>query len=246
MVQTLQLRDAADQALGLVASAALFANIGTLGAHWRKLAGQITNGVPITDGPAFTRWLLAHLDDQSATALFESAGLTPLLTSLRNAKAQLGAILPGAEKLLSPLSAFTEVETVHTDLPQGWIDGADPGKVSFARDAFGHTVPVSSDLSVSFSISGALACEAGALWPFKGDGLGAGLLQVSASGALTAKTNFALPFAYGKLGAAVGAEARPGVHFFFDQGDTNRVFASALADDSRRRCAENADRPYHK
>ncbi|HWU01741.1 MAG TPA: hypothetical protein VN222_03290, partial [Novosphingobium sp.] len=199
MAQTLQLSEAAGQALALVEAGTLFADIGTLGANWRKLAAAVNAAPGITDGPAFVRWLLAHLDDDTTTALFAAANLAPLLASLRAAEARVKTVLPGAERLLAPLSTFVEVETAHTDLPQGWIDGANPGLVSLSPGAIARSLPVGSDLSVSFSASGAIECEAGALWPFKGDGLSGGLLRISARGDLAAGASFALPFAWGKL-----------------------------------------------
>ena len=86
--------------------------------------------------------------------------------------------------------------------------------------------------SLTFSIGAeaGLECEAGAVWPFRGDAVTPGLLRIGADGGVEAKAGLSLPF--GQIGsgaASAAASAKARLNYFYRPARPDIAYAEAVA-----------------
>ncbi|MBB4860626.1 hypothetical protein HNO88_003970 [Novosphingobium chloroacetimidivorans] len=87
-----------------------------------------------------------------------------------------------------------------------------------------------AELQFNLGAEALLECEAGAVWPFRGDAVPPGLLRMGARGKVETRAGLSLPFGQvggGSAHAAARGEACLG--FFFRPRDSDAPFAEALA-----------------
>jgi hypothetical protein len=213
MADLLRLRDLTGNALTLLEDSRLLADIGALGSIWPTIASDLARlaAQPALAPGQVLGWLFAHIDDAQVTSLFHAVNQDDLLARLRAGITRLQTLLPGLPQLLAPVSA------------------SPAPKVQWQPGTLTTPLTPATDLSLTFALSGGLTCQAGAAWPYKGDGITDPLLMLEANGDIKADATFKLPFSYGSLGVTGGAEARPDIQYYFFESDSNQIFGAALA-----------------
>lgn len=214
--------------LGLVAA---------LAQHWQAIAGglwQLGVAAPVDSPARLAAYLAEHLGDEPVAQLFETLGLSDLHARLADAGADI--LAPGQPwaKLVRPCSDFAERYRGSTALDSGreLEDGDNPGLVTLAippQAATGAASAGPADLRLSLAGDGALEAEAGALWPFRKDGVLPGLLRVGVAGEAEASAGASLPFgAVGQGGVSTGVAAAVSLGLYYRPAEPERAFADAL------------------
>ncbi len=203
--------------------------------HWREIGAEVWKvgaDAPVDSPVGLAVYLAGKLDAPEIAAIFTGLGLD----SLRHDLAGLGARFtdPAAPwaKLLQPCDAFAE--SYGEPPADGGVldDGDNPGLVALKipkLDADSGAGLGKGSLTFGITAAAGLECEAGAVWPFRADAVTPGLLRLGASGQVTAKAGFALPFGQigsGNANAAAAAAAR--LDFFYRPARAQAPFAEAL------------------
>lgn len=207
-----------------------------LAAHWRDIALGIGNsvaGAPVDSPVKLATYLATHIGDAPVVQVFADLGLAGLHADI--AKIADDFVDPDAPwaKLLRPANDFVESYRDKAAEEGGLDDGDNPGLVPLkiprlAADADTGLGPAT--LSFSVGAQAGLACEAGAVWPFRGDRAKPGLLRIGAAGAVSARAGISLPF--GKIGtgaASAEGSAEAELQFFYSPSPADAVYAQALA-----------------
>lgn len=178
-------------------------------------------------------WLGAHVDSAQADTVFTALGLTALQSNLKAMKPRIAMLAPNAALLLKPVGDFAETQdaaaTAAKLLPEGWVDGSDPGMIAWKPTASLPAPPL-ADAKLSLTLEGGLEIEAGALWPFSSDKVAPGLLRISAKGNVGAVAGARVPYQFVTFNGNADAEVACGIHFFFRLNDPRQLYAIALAD----------------
>lgn len=200
--------------------------------HWRAIAAQLWKlgaDAPVDSPVALATYVASRLEDPSVAEVFATLGLDGLRGQL--ATIGHGFTDPDAPwaKLLQPSNAF--LESYGPQAGNGLFeDGDNPGLIRLAIPTLAEdgVAPVAKG-SMTFGISaaGGLECEAGSVWPFRGDGVVPGLLRIGADGMVKAKAGVSLPF--GTIGSGT-AETAASVDARFDVFFRPASPASAFAE----------------
>lgn len=204
--------------------------------QWRSIGKEVLNvaaAAPIDSPVGLAVYLGTRIDDPAIMGVFDALGLQ----SLREGFGKLGDRLTDPQgpwaKLLQPCNAFAEDYGDPTEDIAAPEDGANPGLVALSiprLDTGGDASLGPVGLSFGLGVEGALECEAGAVWPFRGDAVKPGLLRVGANGNAQAKGGAALPFgAAGKGDAEVATSLEARLDFFFRPARPETLFAEQLA-----------------
>lgn len=206
-----------------------------LTACWRDIAAAIladAKDAPVDDPAKLALYLDGKLGDPAVVEIFSKLGLDALLAKL----VRLGGDLTGADapwsKLLMPCDSFVEGYAGAAPAAGEPEDGGNPGLVTLKAPALAQDVSVTAGPgSLKFDVSAAagLECEAGAIWPFRSDGVTPGLLRVGGNGKISADAGLSLPFGEvgtGRIDVATSGDAR--LDLFFRPADTTRSFVEML------------------
>jgi hypothetical protein len=218
-----------DKIVDLLALEKPLALLNELGGQW----GALTAKLPTLHKPAdVVEWLSGAVGTADAEAIFASAGLSNLYQEIVAAKDWFTKIPKEYWRLVQPLGDFVETENPNVATRPGWINGDDPGLVhvelSTPQGAW-RAAEDKLDFTFTAAAGATLEAEAGALWPFKGDGVAPGLLRISAAGKIEGSAAATLPFPHGSIGGSAEAKAEPAIHYFFRPADSRRLYAGAVA-----------------
>lgn len=207
-----------------------------LAAHWRDIARavrQLAADAPVDSPVNLASYLVTNIGRDEIAEIFSNLQLSKLHDALKEVGDDfLDPQAPWA-KLLRPASEFVET---YLDQPaeEGVLDDGDnPGLVrlnipNLAGD--GDTGLGPATLSFALAAQAGLECEAGAVWPFRGDEVQPGLLRIGADGAVEAKAGISLPF--GKIGSgatSASASAKAQLNYFYRPSRPDLVYAEAVA-----------------
>jgi hypothetical protein len=207
-----------------------------LAAHWRdialnmrKLAADASVDSPIN----LATYLAANMGNAQIAQIFEKLGLSELHGKLADVGGDFVDPQAPWAKLLRPASEFVETYLEQPAEEGAFDDGDNPGLVrlnipKLAGDADTGLGP--ETLNFAFGAQVGLECEAGAVWPFRGDAVKPGLLRIGADGAVEAKAGITLPF--GKIGsgaASAAASAKAQLNYFYRPSRPDLVYAEAVA-----------------
>lgn len=207
-----------------------------LAAHWRDIAlgvRKLAADAPVDSPVNLASYLATHIDDDAIAKIFGDLGLDLLHKKL----AEIGGdfVDPQAPwaKLLRPASEFVETYREQPAEEGALDDGDNPGLVrlkipKLAGDADTGLGPATLNFALGAQVG--LECEAGAVWPFRGDTVKPGLLRIGANGAVEAKAGITLPF--GKIGsgaASAAASASAQLNYFYRPARPDLVYAEAVA-----------------
>lgn len=205
-------------------------------ANWREIAlavRSIAESVPIDSPDNLAKFLASNINDPNVTAVFENLGLAKLHTDLAKVGSRfLDPTAPWA-KLLRSSNEFVETYTDQKSDGALFDDGDNAGLVALqipklATDT--DTDIAGGTLSFAIDARAGLACEAGSVWPFRGDEVPNGLLRIGASGKVQAKGGFSLPFGnIGKSEVDSEASAEAQLDFFFRPKRADIAYAEAVA-----------------
>lgn len=209
-----------------------------LAVQWRAIAAELWKlgtDAPVDDPRKLAAYLAAALDDAKVREVFATLQLQGLLEALVKVRDRLGDALSPWHKLLQPMSDFVPV--VPGSLPVGADsfgidDGGKDGALALAlprlaEDAAAKIGPAA--LTFNISASAGLACEAGANWPFLGDGVPPGLLRIGGTGKVETKAGLSLPFGqFGTGTATADASAECGIGFFYRPDAPQQSFGETL------------------
>ena len=211
MSEILRITDATGLALNFLDDINILEDIGEISREWSKIGSALAalSSMPFSSAPNLMKWLLDNIEKPDVKTAFYDLKLGELWERIDAAKARLVKILPQAPALLAPV-------------------GSSPPAIVWQPAVSGALQPA-TDLSLTFALSGALSVQAGAVWPYKGDGVDQPLLLLAAEADVKADAAFKLPFSSGSLGVAGSAGAKPAAKFYFAEPDPSQAFAAAAA-----------------
>lgn len=203
--------------------------------HWRDIALAVRDlaaDAPVDSPVNLAAYFAKHIGDEEIVEVFGALGLSDLQGKL----AQLGDRLldPDARwaKLLQPANAFVETYGDESDDSGPLANGDDPGLVQLRIPKLAGDGDVGAGpatLAFAISAEGGLECEAGAVWPFRGDAVPPGLLRLGATGSVSAQTGISLPFGkVGKGAANASASADTRIDFFYRVRQPEMPYAEAV------------------
>lgn len=209
-----------------------------LARDWRAIAAELwrlRKDAPVDDPVKLALYLADTLDDPEIVAIFAALGLADLRDGLARLRTRLADPESPWAKLLRPMSAF--VPAARSETPAGADsfgidDGGKDGLLALkipklAAEAAGKAGPAA--LQFSIDAEAGLACEAGANWPFQGDGVAPGLLRIGGGGKIQTKAGISLPLGqFGTGSAHADASAEGAIGFFFRPASPDRSFAETL------------------
>lgn len=205
-------------------------------AHWRDIAlavRQLAEDAPVDSPVNLASFLAVNISRDEIAEIFLKLGLSALHDDLKKVGGDF--IDPQAPwaKLLRPAAEFVETYSEQSAQDSVLDDGEDPGLVQLKIPklaADGNTGLASAALSFALSAQAGLECEAGAVWPFRGDAVQPGLLRIGADGAVEANAGISLPF--GKIGSGTisgSASAKAELNYFYRSSRPDLVYAEAVA-----------------
>jgi len=204
--------------------------------HWREIAAtlwQAGSESPVDSPLRLALYVGERTSDPALKEVFAALGLSSLLTELGEWHARIADPDAPWAKLLKPCSDFAET---YGDAPaddgRSPEDGDNPGLVALQvpkLDQAAETTAGPAELSVSLGMDAAIECEAGAVWPFRGDQVEPGLLRLGIKGEVEGSGGLSVPFAsVGEMGAHVGGSASTALGFFYRPAQADELFAEAL------------------
>ncbi len=207
-----------------------------LAAHWRDIARavrQLAADAPVDSPVNLASYLATNIGRDEIAEIFSTLGLSELHDDLKKVGGDF--INPQAPwaKLLRPASEFVETYLDQPTEADALDDGDNPGLVrlkipKLAGD--GDTGLAPATLSFALAAQAGLECEAGAVWPFRGDAVQPGLLRIGADGAVEAKGGASLPFRkIGNLAGHASASASAQLNYFYRPARSDLVYAEAVA-----------------
>lgn len=198
--------------------------------RWKDIARGLTTlgkQAPLDNPAKVIAYVLDHLDDADVSALLTELDLGDVAADLAEIKAKIAK--SQYSKLLQPVADTAEVYSLPGE-GRVYDPGTDKGLVALKVAAGGQRT-VSAG-KVAFALSGnleaGLEVEAGAVWPFRGDGVAPGLLRIGGQATLVAKGGASAPFSsIGTVGARASVSFAPRFDYFFRPG-ADSLFVSAL------------------
>jgi hypothetical protein len=207
-----------------------------LAAHWRDIALAVRKlgaDAPVDSPVNLASYLATNIDKDEIVEIFSELGLSDLHGKLTEIGGDFVDPQTPWAKLLRPASEFVET---YLDQPaeEGALDDGDnPGlvRLNIPKLAAGADTGLGpATLNFAVGAQAGLECEAGAVWPFRGDAVKPGLLRIGADGAVEAKAGITLPF--GKIGggaASAAASAKAQLNYFYRPSRPDLVYAEAVA-----------------
>ena len=178
--------------------------------------GELAQGEDIASPDGLLGFMRGRIDDSHVVAAFQSLGLASLRDKLARFDDILAALPDEVKCLMAPVGCCGEVR-----LPMKLLSLAETG----ATGALGFNLAVEAESH--------LACEAGALWPYRGDNVAPGLVRISIGGGLEAGGKGTIPFQSGPFesgevtaGASAGVAAE--LMFFGRPSSPQAIFAGEL------------------
>lgn len=204
--------------------------------HWRKLATALWQAgvdAPVDSPVRLALYLSAKLDSDEVVAVFDGLGLSEMRKRIAGWRAEIADPDKPWAKLLRPCTDFVESYGIEpTSGSFARDDGDNPGLVSLTmphQDGRGAAAGGAATLSFALGGDAALECEAGSVWPFRGDGVPPGLVRIGGKGAAKAQASVAVPFApIGDAGVHAGITGDASLEFYFRPEEPDAPFAEAL------------------
>lgn len=205
-------------------------------ANWREIALAVRSlavTAPIDSPDNLAKFLASNINDPNIATIFKNLGLAELQADLSKVGGRfLDPTAPWA-KLLRSSNEFVETYIDKKSDEELFDDGNNVGLVALQipkLKADTNTDVAGGTLSFGIGAEAGLACEAGAVWPFRGDDVPNGLLRIGANGRVQAKAGFSLPFGnIGKSDADSEASAEAQLDFFFRPKRADIAYAEAVA-----------------
>lgn len=206
-----------------------------LARHWRDIAlavRKLADNAPVDSPVNLASYLATNIGNDEIAQIFMSLGLDGLHEDLTKIGGDLVDPQAPWAKLLRPASEFVETYSEQPAEEGALDDGDNPGLVRLKIPKLAGDADAglgSATLNFALAAQVGLECEAGAVWPFRGDAVKPGLLRIGADGAVEAKAGISLPF--GKIGsgsASAAASAKAQLNYFYRPSRPDLAYAEAV------------------
>ena len=206
-----------------------------LAKHWRDIAlavRKLAADAPVDSPLNLLNYLAVNIGKKEIAELFKELGLSTLHAQLAEVGGEVVDPKAPWAKLLQPTSGFVETY-LEKPAEEGTLDdGKSPGLVQLGIPKLTSAASASLE-PATFELAGTgkatLDCEAGSVWPFRGDSVAPGLLRIGASGAFEAKAGVSLPFGQIGSGAAQAeGSAKAELNCYYRPARPDMLFAEAV------------------
>ncbi len=203
---------------------ALLGELSTVAAQFSAIRAELANlGKAIHKVDDLVGLIWSGQLDAPVETVFKTLGLDTTIAKLRAARDVLKKD-DRVARLLSPTGAFSE--TPKSDAVGIWDYGTDDGLVAlklFDKQIAG--APSGGQFTFEASGEAELACEAGALWPYKSDAVSQHFLRLGARAAVGAGASVSTSLMGVKLGVGGSASANCSLQYFFVPSSADSIFA---------------------